>query len=389
MAGCGFQPNAGTENPSDAATEKDVDAPDEAIDGPVGRDVPHLPPDYESAGKGPWVVTGLVHVDTKAMTITPPPPDGVEIAITSQDPSGPDVMIVRASDITIDGTLDVTGTLPLAIVAMTITVNGVIDASATLDTAGPGGGSPGAVTASNGVHAGTLHDSGGGGGGFGTAGTKGGTVGNGAGCADPLANGGAPGPVLGTDTLEVLEGGGGGGNGSPGFCNTPPGGGGGGAIQLSALERLEIAQNSVISAGGGGGAGGDYCVALDAGSGGGGGAGGAIYLDAPIVSLAGTIAANGGAGGSGAFGPLTLDGLAGADALAALAPALGGVKRGDGGMPGGRGATAMHAAKPGGSLDCDANGGGGGGAVGRIVVRSLEPATVSGIMTPVPVMVTQ
>ncbi|MGE0868523.1 MAG: hypothetical protein AB7P03_08175 [Kofleriaceae bacterium] len=362
--------------------------PDMAIDdAAIDRDVPHLPPGQESAGKTPWVVTGLVHVDTKALTITPPT-DDIEIAAIAQDPSGPELMVIRASDVTIEGTLDVTGNRPLAIVATTITVNGVIDASATLATPGPGGRAPGAVMASNGVHAGVLHDSGGAGGGFGTKGTKGGTVGNGPGCADPVADGGAPGAIVGTNVLDVLEGGAGGGNGSPGFCATPLGGGGGGAVQLSALERIETTANSVIGAGGGGGAGGLYCLALDGGAGSGGGAGGAIYLDAPTVVLAGIIAANGGGGGSGAYSPLTLNGLPGADALAAMAPASGGMKRGDGGMAGGRGATAMHPAKPGGSSPCDANGGGGGGAVGRVVVRSTAPVMSTAVVTPAPVIVT-
>lgn len=159
------------------------------------------------------------------------------------------------------------------------------------------------------------------------------------------------------------------------------GGGGGGAVQLSAGEAIHIS-GSVRASGGGG--------RSNRRGGSGGGAGGAILVEAPSVTILGSLVANGG-GGGGAGNEHGNNGLggngeAGADGSVDLAPARGGmgvrVVCSDGvisGGNGGAGATGSVAATPAliATSTCWAwsgNGGGGGGGVGRIRINTNDCA---------------
>lgn len=94
------------------------------------------------------------------------------------------------------------------------------------------------------------------------------------------------GKAYGNPTLVPLLGGSAGGGSEYGA-----GGGGGGAIQIVAGTSIHINGAGVIHVGGGGG---DFSVTDRPG--GGGGSGGSILLEAPDVSVFGTLAANGGGG---------------------------------------------------------------------------------------------
>jgi hypothetical protein len=126
---------------------------------------------------------------------------------------------------------------------------------------------------------------------------------------------------------------------------------------------LLIASTGQLLANGGGGKGG--CLN---GGGGGGGAGGGLFLEAPRISILNeaTITANGG-GGGGAGSTINV-GVDGQNGLAALFPAAGGPMEGSTGGSGGTGGTDSAGAGPG---DPATYTGGGGGAVGRIVLRAI------------------
>jgi hypothetical protein len=100
--------------------------------------------------------------------------------------------------------------------------------------------------------------------------------------------------------LNVLQGGSGGGGG---YGLAPvPGGGGGGAIELGAVNSITI--NGTISVNGGKAT--SFGSGIEVFGGGGGGSGGGILIDAPTVTLTGTLSAAGGDGSAGSsfvFGP--------------------------------------------------------------------------------------
>ncbi len=177
---------------------------------------------------------------------------------------------------------------------------------------------------------------GGGGGGYATAGAAGG---NGE-CSQSnhFANGSAGGPTCGNDTLIPLIGGSGGGGGGDATTNVQQGwaaGGGGGALQIS--SRISIAIAGGVHARGGNGYGEN---SIDGG--GGGGAGGALLLEAPMVTITGTVSVDGGAGGSSGSGP------------------------------GGAGGTGAAPAATGPSHSAPGQGGGGGGgAAGKIRINAV------------------
>jgi len=195
-----------------------------------------------------------------------------------------------------------------------------------------------------------------GGGGFGQAGGNGGTVlGIGAG----KAGGGA----TGSGSLIPLRGGCSGGTDSLGG-----GGGGGGAGQLASATTILV--TGTISANGTGGT-------VSAG----GGSGGGLLLEAPTVEVSGGVFANGGGGGCGGFS-------SGASGSNSLAPALGADCGGSPGTAsGGNGGAGSTAATNGGastnrtgSID---RAGGGGGAVGRIRINTLDASLAgSGAQSP-------
>jgi hypothetical protein len=165
--------------------------------------------------------------------------------------------------------------------------------------------------------------------------------------------GGASGSTAGGKRMGdqlVLVGGGGG--GIPSTGSESAGGGGGGAVQLVSATSIQIDSSGSIDAGGCGGASTVYFPY----TGSGGGAGGTIILEAPTVTVAGTLAVNGGGGGG--------NNAAGQAAQIARTSALGGTSGGgNGGF-----ALASDGANAGFSQS------GGGGAIGRIVfdARSLD-----------------
>lgn len=194
-------------------------------------------------------------------------PSGVTVTFANH-PKGAPVVFLASGDVTINGTIDVSGD----------------DADADLviryAEPGPGGLAGGAdwsglPVGSAGFGPGAGQDgpnAGGGGGGYGTSGQ--GSVGFGV----PTAGG----AVYGNSAILPLVGGSGGGGGTGG------GGAGGGAVLIASSGDLYLGTNSEIRAGGGNGG--------PSGFWGGGGSGGAIRLIANLLSGAGTLTAVGGTG---------------------------------------------------------------------------------------------
>ncbi|MBV8763115.1 MAG: hypothetical protein JO257_37865 [Deltaproteobacteria bacterium] len=264
------------------------------------------------------------------------------------------VMVFRFSGLTITGSVSFVGPNAAAFVADgAIAINGIVDVRGpcanNTKNAGPGGFNGGnGDNPGSGMGAGaaqTGKNDGGGGAGYGAAGGTG--------------NGGtAGGASYGDQFISVLVGGSGGGGGHNGGH---VGGGGGGALQLASNTSVSIGNSGGINAGGCGGGN----TANDGnGGGGGGGAGGAILIEAPVVTVDGSLAVNGGAGG----GDTTNGAPGGLDRNMAA--------NGDGGGAGG--AAATPAGQP-----AAANPGGGGGAVGRIRLESRTGTVqVNGLMSP-------
>lgn len=193
-----------------------------------------------------------------------------------------------------------------------------------------------------------------GGGGFGRPGGNGGGV-------SQIATGGVGGPMGGNAMLIPLRGGCRGGR--PAYPLTLPGEGGG-ALQITSATRIDIAATGKVGAPGNGG----YVSA-------GGGSGGGILLEAPTVSLSGGIYANGGAGGCSEANSGN-EGLG----LLAMAPATRG-PCGSRSVSGGNGGFGTTAAGDGTALTNQSGiqdfTGGGGGAVGRVRINTLD-MTITG-----------
>jgi hypothetical protein len=310
-----------------------------------------------------------------------------------QVPAGPlggaPLAVFAFHDLTVDfGTVRFVGSRAVVLlVGDTAQIDGTLDLTAGTDPAGHAAPTtPGPGAGAGGSAASNAHGCGGG-----TAGqqeTEGPDNGGGAGGSGGREGGrgggnlgGFAGRVCLPDDLEPLLGGSGGGAGS--YAGSPaPGGGGGGAIQITALNRLEISSLGTINAGGAGGQGGP-AVGTVAGSGGGGGAGGAILLEAPAVTIAGTVAANGGGGGGGGAyrsGVGAIAGSAGHNGDSYAFAASGGFGELDGGSGGDGGAAGLVAHAGGGGTGI-INGGGGGGGVGAIVIRG-RVVTIDGTITP-------
>jgi hypothetical protein len=158
-----------------------------------------------------------------------------------------------------------------------------------------------------------------------------GSGGHGGTMSGPAASGGA---TYGNATLIPLLGGSASGSSASNVCNS---GGGGGAIQIVAGQSITIGAYGAISAGGGAG----------------GGSGGAILLEAPLVTIRGTLAANGGSDVSNAT----------ANARPALGSERGGLMVGGNGSAGGvvNGGDGMPVASNG--VTSIGNGGGGAGRI--------------------------
>lgn len=304
-------------------------------------------------------------------------------------PDGMRYCVLTTGDLIVDGTLVVSGELPLIFAARgSATIRGTIELSAAGRRPGPGGGAGGESDGADGRgigagrgggHTGSWNDGGGGGGAGGAAGGLGGPGGG-----WPSAAGGAGGlPAASAVPGEPLHGGGGGGAGGA----IGVGGGGGGALQIAA--RTGIVLEGMIAAGGGGGGGGQVAPGTNWGAGGGGGGGGTIVLEAPSIRLVdGTLAANGGGGGGGSgasaancdSGPLP--GLSGQDGPVGSAGGAGGLPLAPcgGGGGGGGGQDDPVGGNGGGG---EFNGGGGGGGAGLIVLRTADGAVEGeGVISP-------
>jgi hypothetical protein len=189
------------------------------------------------------------------------------------------------------------------------------------------------------------------------------------------ANGAGPGGGTGAGNgIGYGNGGGGGGaghatSGSAGALAGPtssqqPGGAGGGTY-------ISI-DTGLLQGGSGGGAGG-YGSAYNSGGAGGGGGGGAVKIEAPIITVSGSISAKGGKGGAmlgGCDGGAGGGGSGGAIWLRGASVQL-------------TGATITAVGGAGGAMDTPAGSDGGvGGAGGNGRVRIDCPGTVAGTTTP-------
>lgn len=269
------------------------------------------------------------------------------------------VMAVRGLDVQASGTLVVRGSLPLAVAVLgNAAVSGTVVASADGGVDGPG--SPGASgcgasAGANGV-IGTI--AGGGGGGFNGSGGRGGHA---LGAMNTGGNGGAASADV---DLSPLRGGCPGGFGAIPSGAAAAGGAGGGAFQLSVAGTLTVSGR--LAANGSGGRGGP----ATRGGGGGGGSGGGILLEAGVVALRdpAIIVAVGGGGGGGAD---NVDpGGDGRDGPIDIGGAQGGARGGGSAGEGGDGADWDDTAEVGDSAASPTEAaGGGGGALGRIVIH--------------------
>lgn len=296
-------------------------------------------------------------IDTSALTI-----NGVTSSYFVQQS---EYAVLFANIFSVTQPVTIQGTSPLIVVAYDhVIISASIDLGAKGPTSGPGaltsgpgGGGPGATFAT------PRRASGGGGGSYGTLGGSGGPPG------DTATPAGSSGVIYGRQPDAPLVGGAPGGAGgyfigSGTFLGK--GGGGGGALQISSRVSIDIGATAINAGGGGGGrARGTGC------GGGGGGAGGEIFIEAPLIMISGTLAANGGGGGPGASGNTSDDGTDGLDGSPGASPAPGGNAGQPNGAPGGAGAAGTAGSFVEAQLGSSgaSDWGGGGGGAGRIWLR--------------------
>ncbi len=245
--------------------------------------------------------------------------------------------------------------------ATKIEVAGTIDAGAQGGTGGPdgfGGGTSGTNSGCRGGAGFFLMPAFGEGGGGGGGATRGGD-----GAPSTNATFGAGGTLCATPSTIPLRGGHGGGAGgfdvAANVLRGGRGGGGGGAVALVAMD--EIAITGTVGAPGDGG----FSASTGDGGGGGGG-GGAVLLESPTISVVGALTANGGGGA----GPSASTGSRGHFGDAGTAG--GGTFGGGSGGRGGAGTTLPGAGQQAGDGVTASRGGGGGGAVGQIELKSID-----------------
>ena len=289
-----------------------------------------------------------------------------DITATTPSETFGGIRVFWFSDLSIAGTLKVSGTAPLALVVDgNVTITGTLDVSADAATSGPG--------AQSGVCVGESTDSqvpapGAGGSGRYQLGFPGGNSGT--------TPGGAGGATSPSSTIEPLVGGcrGGTATGRSGVAvYNASGGGGGGAVQIVSRGTVSVTGSGVIDASAGGGRGGYIAGVGTASSGGGGGSGGSILVEAPQVVIDGSsvvLSTKGGAGGGVGQGAHGQDGGTGPGT------ASGGV---NGSNPaGGRGGNESTFPSAGENGGVGVSGAGGGGGVGETLLN-----TTSGSVNPV------
>ncbi len=236
-------------------------------------------------------------------------------AISATADSHPAIAIFVAGTAVINGTIRLDGEVGGITLGGAAGLGGGMGGSAPANDVG---GNPGQGTCpgSGGTIAPALAAAGGGGGGGG--GGTGGAGGDGVGRAQTAA-GGPGGGVCTPANLMPLRGGSGGGSGADGNCAEPcgrPGGGGAGALQIAATSSISTGASGVISASGGAGASALNGASQIPSAAGGGGAGGGVLLEAPTMTLAGSVLVLGGGSGSsvgGAGGTGAGTGLNGGD----------------------------------------------------------------------------
>jgi hypothetical protein len=324
------------------------------IDDPGHEPDSQLPSDatlcYGDTSDGSLITVCLQPTLNSALLDTAVDTDSDPRCASLTPPVGPEVCVLEAVDITIEGQIALTGRRPLVIVgthSITIKSTAVLDASSRLGLRnGPDANDstcPGISTAMTG--------GGGAGGSFGTIGGNGG--GSGAKAALPqmpiFVRGGCAGS---TDMSAGIQG----------------SGPGGGAVYLIAGASIVI--DGVILANGGGGR---APNGSSGDGGGGGGAGGLIGIDAPMVIGSGAVMAVGAGGAEGGPGGpgISADGQ---DPSGQFGDVAKGGAMNDNGGNGGNGGGFMSIPTNGGSGSGSApnigGGGGGGGSVGVVWVRA-------------------
>lgn len=366
-AGCGF-----SVAPSGAADDQPGDG---SVDVPVDACV-SFSSQLDTCGKaGPdTTLSGTLTLNTDSGELlqgTTPMPITSAVVATTTNQLEVRAWYVGILTLAANTQLRAVGSRPLAIIAsgkVTFLMGAVIDVSA---------GGAGASTACNpGPTKGSDENggaAGGGGGGFQGAGAPGGDGnkdGNG-------STGGTAGPKLAAMPAGPL----GGCPGAKGGVGGDPGGDGGpggGAIYIASATEIELLAMAGINAGGGGGGGGKKQGSQfgDAG-GGGGGSGGMIFLEAPRVRSAGTLAANGGGAGEGSGNGDA--GNPGSPGALSTMRAEGGRGGSSSGSDGGKGSAAAALDGEGAAAPQNGGAGGGGGGAGYVRVRSADPMLGTGV----------
>jgi hypothetical protein len=365
-----------------------------AIDGMIAADAPdaclawmpkpkHFDPCVIGVSSTALALAGPGTYTFDTMTNTLRDPANALIAVTAStqpQATGIDASILDTGSFAIanGATLRVVGPHPLIIASWSsIAVAGGIDVGSHPGVAGAGTG-VGPCTAATAGHDEPLTSGGSGGGGGGALRGNGGKGGPG---DSPTQNAGGMGGAA-VAIPQIVRGGCTGaasGKAGPGDAANPsltsPGGAGGGGLQLTARTSAAISGKVIAGGQGGGGS-----ATGSANGGGGGGSGGYVGIDAPTVTVTGTVAANGGGGGGSS--PFAGTGVAGHDGDATTTAAPGGDASscslaGAVGSAGG----ALDGANAGTTIQACGGAGGGGGA-GFVLVFATTATLTSATLSP-------
>jgi hypothetical protein len=108
-----------------------------------------------------------------------------------------------------------------------------------------------------------------------------------------------------------------------------------------------------------------------------------IGLDAPNITITGSVFANGGGGGGGGGDQVSRQGMPGSDPTSATLAAPGGSGGIGGGGTGGRGfALGMPATNGGNGTSLYCGGGSGGGGAGVVRAFGVSPSSLGGTISP-------